>query len=410
MYKFASTCKILKRNKQVVIANTKNGMWIRISEEVFLILKALCGKETVESLEYADEEDEKWVKNIIEECCKMQILFPKMVNENIPNSMASVEMTLRCNLHCIHCCVDAQCDMTEKNDLSTIRMKEILDKLIIWNPKTIMLSGGEPLLRKDFCELLQYLRNNYKGKIIVSTNGILINHDNVKVLIEAADQIDISLDGYDEQTCSLIRGKGVFKKVMSAVQQLQENGFENISLSMVVSENNEHWEGEFRKLNEKLNTRANCRIFSPTGRGENSKSFFSNLSNDKVYIPSEFKKKGKKDKVSFSCCSAGSREIFIDYQGDVYPCPSYVEKDFKLGNILNVEKIDDITKDYNHLDMVISRLKNKGIDAQKCRNCDVNIFCWDCPGAVEFYNTQEALEYQCKTVFPLLSQRVWDDK
>ena len=57
--------------------------------------------------------------------------------------------------------------------------------------KTIMLSGGEPLLRRDFIELATYLRKCYNGKIIISTNGILINCNNVKDLIQVADQMEI---------------------------------------------------------------------------------------------------------------------------------------------------------------------------------------------------------------------------
>ena len=271
-----------------------------------------------------------------------------------------------------------------------------------------MLSGGEPLLRRDFWELSTYLRKRYSGKIIVSTNGLLINCRNVKHLIQVADQIEISLDGYDEQTCSLIRGKGVFEKVISAVYLLQKNGFENISLSMVVSENNESWEKNFIELNNKLGTRPNCRIFSPTGRGKENKEFFSGLSDKQVYIPTAFIEKGQDEQVSFSCCNAGNREIFINYKGDIYPCPSYIENEYNLGNILKISKIEDITVEYNHLDMIIRRLKSKGINAERCKRCNVNIFCWGCPGAVEFFNTQQALDYQCKIVFPLLKKRVWE--
>ena len=43
---------------------------------------------------------------------------------------------------------------------------------------------------------------------------------------------------------------------------------------MTVSDNNESWEKNFIELNNKLGTRPNCRIFSPTGRGEENKEFF----------------------------------------------------------------------------------------------------------------------------------------
>lgn len=61
----------------------------------------------------------------------------------------------------------------------------------------------EPMIRNDFIELLKYLKDHYKGKIIISTNGTLINNENVEILAECASQIDISLDGYDEKHVQL---------------------------------------------------------------------------------------------------------------------------------------------------------------------------------------------------------------
>ena len=47
------------------------------------------------------------------------------------------------------------------------------------------------------------------------TNGTLITPKNVKEIVSQIDSIDISLDGADEESCAVIRGKGVFEKVVS---------------------------------------------------------------------------------------------------------------------------------------------------------------------------------------------------
>lgn len=407
MYKIASTCKIIGQDEKVVVANRKNGMWIRISKEIYHILELLCDGIFLNELEFEDKNDKSLIEKIVKVCRESDILLPAQENEVLNNSIVSIEMTHRCNLKCIHCCVDAQNTMLKSADLSSQEIKNIFDKLIVWNPSTIMLSGGEPMLRKDFFELASYLRENYNGKIIVSTNGTLITIQNVKQLTKVADQIDMSLDGYNEESCAQIRGKGVFEKVIEAVNLLQAYEFSNISLSMVVSDKNEIWETEFRRLNKKLNTRANCRIFSPVGRGEVSKGFFSAMSDEKVYIPSEYLNNEEKP-ASFSCCKAGKREIFIDYRGNVYPCPSYAEEEYKLGNILSISSLNEITVTYEHIDLIIKRLQVKGVNACKCKECCVNIFCWTCPGAVEFFVTQEALEFQCKIVYPMLFKKVWE--
>ena len=58
----------------------------------------------------------------------------------------------------------------------------MLERAAALNPEQIVLSGGEPMVRKDFMELLQYLRQRFKNKISFSTNGLLINEANIKYL------------------------------------------------------------------------------------------------------------------------------------------------------------------------------------------------------------------------------------
>ena len=61
------------------------------------------------------------------------------------------------------------------------------------------------------------------------TNGTLITPKNVKEIVSQIDSIDISLDGADEESCAVIRGKGVFEKVVSSIKLLQSHGFSKIT-------------------------------------------------------------------------------------------------------------------------------------------------------------------------------------
>lgn len=102
----------------------------------------------------------------------------------------------------------------------------------------LVFSGGEPMVRSDFWEILDYTRKNYKGKIDIATNATLINEANVDRLIANVNRLDISIDGIDEDSCSEIRGKGVFNKVIRSINLLKERGFDEIYLSMVISDYN----------------------------------------------------------------------------------------------------------------------------------------------------------------------------
>ncbi|WP_349292283.1 radical SAM protein [Thermoanaerobacterium thermosaccharolyticum] len=78
--------------------------------------------------------------------------------------------------------------------------KDIINKMSKWNPKSIMLSGDEPMVRTDFFELLLYLKSIYNGNIILSTNGLLISEENVDILTKCVTSMSISLDGADEES------------------------------------------------------------------------------------------------------------------------------------------------------------------------------------------------------------------
>ncbi|WP_330653158.1 radical SAM protein, partial [Clostridioides difficile] len=73
------------------------------------------------------------------------------------------------------------------------------------------------LIREDFFEIIKYIKQKLPDtKLILSTNGTLIDEHNVDFIITNFEKIDISIDGVDENTCSETRGKGVFHKVISS--------------------------------------------------------------------------------------------------------------------------------------------------------------------------------------------------
>ena len=84
---------------------------------------------------------------------------------------AQIELTYRCNLNCVHCyCVEED----KGKELGTKEVKIILDDLKKEGCLWLALSGGEPLMRKDFLEIYAYAQK--KGFLItLFTNGQLFN-------------------------------------------------------------------------------------------------------------------------------------------------------------------------------------------------------------------------------------------
>ncbi|GAB2021438.1 hypothetical protein RyT2_05120 [Pseudolactococcus yaeyamensis] len=142
------------------------------------------------------------------------------------------------------------------------------------------------MLRKDFFLILSYSRSRYSGTIILSTNGTFINPQNVDPLVKMVDQFEISIDGIDEKTSSIVRGAGVFQKVIRSIEILKRHNAAVINLSMIFSDKTEYLLEPFYKLNEALRTNPVCRLFSPTGRGEENKQLFTDKTEFETYSPS----------------------------------------------------------------------------------------------------------------------------
>ena len=129
----------------------------------------------------------------------------------------------RCNLQCKHC-YSTSLDIDFKDELTTEQIKATIDDLKLAHVPVLILSGGEPLLRPDIYEITEYAKQ--KGfYLALSTNGTLINEDNIEA-IKAADYqyVGISIDGLEEFHDEFRRQKGSFKTSMHAIKLCKEAG------------------------------------------------------------------------------------------------------------------------------------------------------------------------------------------
>ena len=399
---FSANTKILEYKDKRIFLNTSNGLWIRVSKRVFDIFHLVEEKGyTFEQLLAAlyDDEDRKYIKTVFE---KMQDigLIEERTGSETEKRIVLFEVTRRCNLHCTHCCVEAENEADY--ELTYNEIVEALNKILVWNPKQISFTGGEPLMRKDIFDILQFLNKQYSGRITVSTNGTLINEKNVDRLIMYVDQIDISIDGVDEETCSRIRGKGVFPKVLQTIELLHKKGYYNITLSMISDKFHRKMEEEFYRLNEELGTTPIVRSYTPSGRGKESNGL---LGYDKFYSPIPTI---NKPVIQACSCKAGEEKFLIDYKGNVFPCQYFVKEEFCMGNILSNDSFPLIKE--SCMDRVREYFPQ---NYERCSACPVNCFCWPCPGELYLYSDEDKtgfFEELCKFQKRFLYKKIWGEE
>lgn len=412
--RYTAKYKSIINGDKVILINRDTGKWMRISKECFDILN-LAIKEKYEEKDLllclADKEDREYFQELIGNAKSMGIISEKTNNDYRIETVYLI-LTNRCNLNCKHCCVSAEGTVNDirKKELDTDEFKMIIDKVIQCDPDRIIVSGGEPMIREDFIEILQCLRGKYSGKIALSTNAILINTLNVKDIVDNVDRIDISIDGVDESTCSIVRGKGVFNKVIRAIHLIKAEKFDEIYLSMMFGDFNKGFEDKFKELNRNMGTYPVIREFIPAGRGkENEYIFMEEKQKDVEAFYTEEELIEAKQGIIGIRCGAGMTDLVINYDGNVYPCANLMQDYYKLFNICEIDSITEFISGniieqpgYRALEMLQPE------NYEKCKECKVNLFCWTCLQDIEnLKGDNEKFKKRCKTNKEILHTIIW---
>jgi MoaA/NifB/PqqE/SkfB family radical SAM enzyme len=109
--------------------------------------------------------------------------------------------------------------LPKSEELSTKQIIKIIDDAKAYGIKEVLLTGGEPLLRKDIFEICLYCHQSGL-RSIVTTNSVLIDEAMADQIVKSKmGHIHISIEGLEE-TNDFFRGKGSFNKVMNAVKIL----------------------------------------------------------------------------------------------------------------------------------------------------------------------------------------------
>lgn len=140
-------------------------------------------------------------------------------------------LTYRCNFNCSYCNLPEKA--TPDDELSTGRIKEILREMGESSVQRISFSGGEPLLREDIGEIIEYT-NKVGITPTMNTNGSLVseNIDSISNL----DTIKISLDGPKDVHN---KTRSDFNKVLDGLDLVQERGINTSIITTLTSLNYE---------------------------------------------------------------------------------------------------------------------------------------------------------------------------
>ena len=284
------------------------------------------------------------------------------------------EITTKCNLSCIHCLSSSGVKLKE---LSTTECFNLVDQLAELKVFRINFGGGEPFIRDDFMQLLDYA--NSKGIITcVSTNGTMLDEklvDSFKKWGEDNFFIQVSLDGASKESNDRIRGKGTFEQIERVVKLLSNAQMEFTINTVLTSINY----GELMDLYRFAKTnKAKLRVsrLRPSGKGKENWSELSlsreQMENFPKFLHAHddvltgdsffFLTSASRQSLGLNMCGAAKLTCSIAPDGKIYPCPFLQEPEFEAGDIRN-ETFSNIWNNSSILDL----FRHRNVDA--CRSC-----------------------------------------
>lgn len=152
----------------------------------------------------------------------------KIKNKNskvIPNPLGTqLELTYRCNQHCLHCYNNSASNNLEYNEmLSLDEWKEVAHKLVEIGVVQVIISGGEPFVFGDGVFEIMDILHDGGVKFVVISNGMLINEERAEKLKKYRyDWFQISIDGASPETHNRMRGVESWDLAVNATYQLKK--------------------------------------------------------------------------------------------------------------------------------------------------------------------------------------------
>ena len=256
------------------------------------------------------------------------------------------ELTYACNLACVHCLSSS--GRRDPRELTTAECMAVIDELERMQVFYINIGGGEPTVRRDFWDLVDYAVAHRVG-VKFSTNGSRITAERALWLAQS-DYLDVqvSLDGATPEVNDVIRGPGSYATAILAMERLADAGFTGHKLSVVVTRENVPQLDEFKALADLYDAQLRITRLRPSGRGadvwdrlhptqEQQRELYEWLlanGDDVLTGDSFFHLSGYGAPLpGLNLCGAGRVVCLIDPVGDVYACPFVIHDEFRAGNV-----------------------------------------------------------------------------
>jgi radical SAM protein with 4Fe4S-binding SPASM domain len=239
----------LKNQEELYLYNFKKDERYEVDPESFEFLRHCTGRNSLERILKITGSDEVEAGELLDYLLSEDCIRDKedqRASENFPVEEGvlpslrylQLHITERCNLDCCHCYLGEK----EKSDLEISIIKKALTEFSP-NGLKVLITGGEPLMHKDFWEVAR-LASTFPVRLEILTNGTMITEEVAKKLAKYIHGVQISLDGL-KVGHEHLRGGGCFEKAVRGIKNASQHL--DVSIATMVHKGNLT---EFRDMKE----------------------------------------------------------------------------------------------------------------------------------------------------------------
>jgi radical SAM protein with 4Fe4S-binding SPASM domain len=317
----------------------------------------------------------------------------------------TLEITERCNLACVHCFINqpAGCREAKERELSLDRITAILDQMAEAGCLSLLLTGGEVLLRPDFVDIYRHAKR--VGMLVtVYTNGTLLTPRIADVLSELPPHVlEITLYGHSQETYERVtQVRGSYARCHRGIELALERRLQ-LALKAVVLADNRH---ELKQMAAFAASRTDIPfrydgILWPRLDGGRQPYACGLTPQEVVALDRDDAERQQKWQElverqngglvraeSVYTCGAGLHGFHIDAVGRMSPCMMARRPAYDLGQMSFREAWESLGAVRN---------KQRRLDTP-CRTCTVGALCWQCPGWSQMAHGDDEtpVEYVCE--------------
>ncbi|QDW97690.1 radical SAM protein [Staphylococcus agnetis] len=198
-----------------MLLNVGNGLIVGLDNEGNDFIKKIMNTD----IEFDYSQLSQNLKELVTHLEHNNFLEPSTEKSNNGEiAFAYLHITNRCNLNCVGCYSINDKRNVEK-DIDIEYIKKTIDYLSEANVDTVIISGGETLIRTDIGEICRYLKKKKINNVVIITNGTIVNNNILNDIKGLVDTISVSIDTYKENSEGFIRDKGIHNKIIKNIKK-----------------------------------------------------------------------------------------------------------------------------------------------------------------------------------------------